>query len=47
MGGNIKIGKKQLEIERIGETVEMIETPGGHFVVPLKHITDPKHIWDK
>ena len=25
----------------------MIETPGGHFVVPLKHITAPKHILDK
>ena len=47
MGGNIKIGKKQLEIDKIGETLEMIETPGGHFVVPLKHITAPKHILDK
>ena len=47
MGGNIKIGKKQLEIDKIGETLEMIETPGGHFVVPLKHTAVPKHAWNK
>ena len=37
MGGSINIGEKQLEIRKIGESIDMVETPGGHFVIPLKN----------
>ena len=38
MGGSIHIGEKQLEIQKIGVIVDMIETTGGHYVIPLKEV---------
>ena len=37
MGGSINIGEKQLEIKKLDKMIKMIETPGGHFVIPVKH----------
>ena len=37
MGGNINIGEKRLEIKKIHEFIEMVETKGGHFVIPLSN----------
>ena len=42
MGGSINIGEKQLEIKKIDERIEMFETPGGHFVIPLKNVAAKK-----
>ena len=38
VGGSINIGEKQLEIKELNESIEMIETSGGHFVIPLEQI---------
>ena len=34
--GSIDISGKKLVLKRIDETIEMIETPGGYFVIPEK-----------
>jgi hypothetical protein len=38
MGGSIHICEKQLEIKKLNVIVDMIETPGGHYVIPLKDV---------
>ena len=37
VGGSINIGEKQLEIKELDESIQMVETPGGHFFIPLDH----------
>ena len=38
MGGSIHIGENQLEIRKLSVLIDMIETPGGHYVIPLKQV---------
>ena len=42
MDGSIHIGEKKLEIKKLGVLMDMKETPGGHFVVPLEHVAFAK-----
>ena len=40
--GSIDISGKKLVLKRIDETIEMIETPGGHFVIPVQNAATVK-----
>ena len=37
VGGSINIGEQQLEIKEFDESIKMVETSGGHFVIPLEN----------
>ena len=37
---NIKIGKKKLEFGRLKQEVNLIRTPGGHYVIPVEALID-------
>ena len=41
--GSIDMKEKKLKLQKIGKDIPLIETPGGHFVIPVKSIamTEP------
>ena len=42
LDASIDMEKKSLKLKKIQEEIPMIKTTGGHFVVPLKNVLDPK-----
>jgi hypothetical protein len=38
LGGNININKSELILDKVNESIDMIETSGGHYVIPVKAV---------
>ena len=47
LGGNINLDKSKLDLKKVHESIDMIETSGGHYVIPVKEIAVHKHQEDK
>ena len=47
LGGNINLDKSKLDLKKVHESIDMIETSGGHYVIPVKAIAVHKHHEDK
>lgn len=44
LGGNINMKSRQLELKNIEQSIALVKTPGGHFVVPLKAVAASRKV---
>ena len=47
LGGSINLNKNKLELEKVNQSIDMIETSGGHYVIPVKSVAISKHNEEK
>ena len=45
--GNIDLSRNKLELKKVNKTIDMIETSGGHYIIPIKSVAIPKDSEDK
>ena len=45
--GSINLSMNKLELKKVNKSIDMIETSGGHYVIPIKSVAVPRHSEDK